>query len=545
MTTTNARAAALLLGALGLACGGDGAGDSTTAPSSSTASAPLNVVASTKIRVTLGADGRLVYYSDAKGDIVPDFSHAGYGGGGVRLPNVPIVITLTPVAGDDRANIQAALDAAGRLPADANGFRGAVLLKAGRYEVADSLLINRSGVVLRGEGQGADGTLIVATGAGTRNLIRVQGAGTRAEVAGTRQAITTPYVPVGERRFDVGNGAAFAAGDAVVVYHETNQDWIDAIGVDSCATRGGSYDRSDDDGLTCLQSPWTPSSVGYERTVTAVSGNTLTIDVPLVQALDATFGGGAIAKYTFAGRIRNCGVENLRGDSEYASATDTDHASYLVSLAAVDDAWVRDVTALHFVHGAVNPRAGARRVTVQDSTALDPVSGTGGGLAFHVDDGQLTLIQRCSSRQGRRDFVSGSAVPGPNVFLDTLAEQSFSDSGPLTRYATGTLYDNVTHHPQVRNVILGVEQRGNAGGGQGWAGAQQMFWNCVSDEHKVEQASPYFHNWSFGCRAPVQRAHPAGIGEYESFQAPLNPRSLYLKQLEDRLGAQAVQNIAR
>lgn len=40
-------------------------------------------------RVVRGADGRLEYPADAAGNRIPDFSHAGYRGGGVPLPPYP------------------------------------------------------------------------------------------------------------------------------------------------------------------------------------------------------------------------------------------------------------------------------------------------------------------------------------------------------------------------------------------------------------------------------------------------------------------------
>src|SRR5687767_13201695 len=42
-----------------------------------------------------GPDGRLVYKKDERGNQVPDFSYAGYLGGGVALPSVPVVQTLS------------------------------------------------------------------------------------------------------------------------------------------------------------------------------------------------------------------------------------------------------------------------------------------------------------------------------------------------------------------------------------------------------------------------------------------------------------------
>ena len=38
-----------------------------------------------------GTDGKLVYKTTPAGDRIMDFSHAGYLGGGVALPNVPVI----------------------------------------------------------------------------------------------------------------------------------------------------------------------------------------------------------------------------------------------------------------------------------------------------------------------------------------------------------------------------------------------------------------------------------------------------------------------
>src|SRR5262249_18790090 len=103
-----------------------------------------------------GDDGHLVYVPDAPGNTIPDFSGVGYLGGTVPLPDtpggahVPTRVTLHPEAGDATARIQAALDQVAALPLDANGFRGAVHLTAGTYDISDHIEIRASGVVLRG-----------------------------------------------------------------------------------------------------------------------------------------------------------------------------------------------------------------------------------------------------------------------------------------------------------------------------------------------------------------------------------------------------------
>jgi hypothetical protein len=39
--------------------------------------------------------------------------------------------------------------------------------------------------------------------------------------------------------------------------------------------------------------------------------------------------------------------------------------------------------------------------------------------------------------------VTGSRVSGPNVYYNSLAENSLAGDGPHQRWATGILYDNI------------------------------------------------------------------------------------------------------
>ena len=505
--------------------------------------AEVHVTAGASQRVYLGSDGKLVAAPYSNGDKVPDFSRAGYGGGGVALPTVPARRTVSPVSGDDGANIQSAIDAVSSLAPDADGFRGAVQLNPGTYEVSGSLRIGASGVVLRGAGDEAGGTLIRATGTSVRTVINVGGSGDRVEVSGTRRSISSSYVPVGARSFSVTDASGFRVGDDVVVVRTPNQEWIDAIGTDSCATKGTSYDTSDIDGQTCIsKTAWTPAArtIHYERRITAISGNQITVDSPMVEPLSSQFGGGAVYKYTFSGRISNVGVEDLRVESAYTSDTDEAHANWAVSVGDAEHAWVRDVTSRFFTQGTFHGVGGARHVTVQDSASLDHKSQITGGrrYPFSLDGASHVLIMRVYASTGRHDFVTGSNTPGPNVFLDSRAEQSYSEMGPHHRWGTGGLFDNVVHNSGNGSQIIGAYNRGNSGTGHGWSGAYQVFYNCLGDTHRVS-SPPYARNWSIGCRGPVRQ----GAGEYDAFGGPVGPWSLYLQQLKDRLGDQALRNI--
>jgi hypothetical protein len=68
-----------------------------------------------------GKDGKLVYKTTAAGDKIMDFSSAGYMGGGVALPDVPVKQIVKPTGGeDDTAAIQAAYNLAGGVNDAAN-----------------------------------------------------------------------------------------------------------------------------------------------------------------------------------------------------------------------------------------------------------------------------------------------------------------------------------------------------------------------------------------------------------------------------------------
>jgi len=56
-------------------------------------------------------------------------------------------------------------------------------------------------------------------------------------------------------------------------------------------------------------------AVHYERVVTAVDGNTLTLDAPIVDAIEARFGGASFYR-TDSKRISEVGIEDLRVEGD-------------------------------------------------------------------------------------------------------------------------------------------------------------------------------------------------------------------------------------
>lgn len=490
-----------------------------------------------------GADDKLVYQSyDSLGDTIPDFSNCGYMGGGVAIPDVPQRLTLhpDPSPSDDGARIQKAIDQVSAMPPDSNGFRGALLLTRGTYRIADSIRIAAGGVVLRGEGEGEDGTILVATGTKQRRLIQVEAAQGISLDSKSAQKITDPYVPVGSHSVTVADAHGFAVGDTIIVKRFGNARWIHELKMDEIiGNKSGTVQ-------------WTAFSIDSDRVVTAVAGNKITFDAPICCAIDPRWGGGEVLKYSDPGRITQIGVEYLRGISDFNSSVtevehgqrypaDENHALGLISFDNCKNGWARHIVALHFYHGVAIMDRGAKWITVQDSQSLDPVSIITGGRRYpFCIMGQLQLVQRCYSRNERHAFVvNGSHLAGPDVFLDCRSEQDWADSGPHQRWSTGTLWDDV-------HGVLHTQDREDMGTGHGYAGANDVYWNCTGSI--IIQQPPTAQNFAIGFvgqkdkPAFTQLHHPDGY--YESFGVHVTPMSLYLEQLRDRLGPQAVQNIS-
>ena len=116
--------------------------------------------------------GKLQYRSDDAGNRIMDYSWAGYQGGGVALPKVAPRITVSPSGGDDTTAIQTAIDTVSARQPDHRGFRGAVLLAPGSFNISATLRIATSGVVLTGSGSGPQRRAADLDSGGQRNPYR-------------------------------------------------------------------------------------------------------------------------------------------------------------------------------------------------------------------------------------------------------------------------------------------------------------------------------------------------------------------------------------
>lgn len=486
----------------------------------------LSLLLSTKISaqekwnsefIHINKNGSLQYIPDAKGNIIPDFSLVGYHHSQKNIPDIPVIKIVEPVEENAQQAIQSAINEMAIKVPSANGFRGTVLLKAGVYKIPGTIKITASGIVLRGEG---DATKLIATGKGQRNLISVSGTGSIKEVVGSRKKITDKYVQVGTKSFTINNVDGLKIGDRIIVFRPGTMKWIEDLKMNQI-----------EPGVNTKQ--WEPKEydMQFEREITAIDGNKIFIDNPVVMAMEEQYGGGEIYKYNFDGRISEVGIENLYCESEYNGNEDEDHGWVAVHFNNIENGWVRNVTSKYFGYSCVSLAQQSKNTTVTKCNSLQPKSQIIGGRRYSFNnDGQQNLFTECFASEGRHDYVTGAKVCGPNVFYNCKAEKANADIGPHHRWAMGTLYDNI-----ISDGEINCQDRGNWGTGHGWSGANQVFWNCAASKSAIQNPWVSAKNYVIGMQAIKYDGRLKGRPDanWEGLNKKgLMPSSLYLMQLQ-------------
>lgn len=503
-------------------------------------STALVASAQTSTWVFFGSDNQLHYKTDSQGNRIMDFSFAGYKGGGLALPVVPVAANVSPISGDNTAHIQAAIDSVSQLAPDANGFRGAVLLAAGSYDLSGTLNITTGGVILRGSGSGAGGTILNMTGT-PHLLLSVTGSGA-IQTSGSSASITDSFVPSGAMSFHVNDASGFSTGDAILVSRPVTQNWVHFMGMDTLVRNGAPQ--------TWLA---VGSSINTDRTISAISGNLITLDAPLTDSFDSSLlnpPGGSIIHSTFPGRISQVGVEHFSVVAPAQNSAISNPQYQALKMDAVIDGWAQDLV-IHDTDNTITIGGATKQITLDNITVTHSLAFTqAAGPADFSISGTKNLANKCAvqGNTGVWAFVTQATVTGPIVLLNCSADQR--GFAPHQRWATGLLADSC-QFPGGTTSTPGIaySNRGTSGSGQGWDAGWAVAWNVTSPDFLVQEP-PGANNWCIGCvGTETSAAQPGGNGTllpngvYDSLGTPVTPSSLYLEQLRERLGNQTLVNI--
>ncbi|OLE74140.1 MAG: hypothetical protein AUG74_03800, partial [Bacteroidetes bacterium 13_1_20CM_4_60_6] len=434
-----------------------------------------------------GTDHRLHYAQDARGNRIMDFSYAGYQGGGVRLPTLPAILVVSPSGADDTANIQAAIDQVSARTPDSRGFRGAVLLNPQTYNVSSTLNIAASGVVLRGS---TSGRTIVNMIGPPFLFLRISGSGTW-QTIGAAAAITDGYVPSGTKSFNVNDASIFSVGDTILIRRPVTAAWIHFMGMDTLVRNGQPQ--------TWISAG---STITTDRTIAAINGNQITLDVPLTDSFDSQFlnpPGASVVKYAFPGRISQVGAENLTVAAHPVNVDISQPQFTGLSVSAAINVWARDITFID-TQNTTTVSGNVKQMTLDGVKVQHTVVHSGDGPADFALSGTQILANNCSvtGRGNTWAAVTQSRVTGPVVLLNFFADDRGFD--PHQRWATGLLCDNCNFPNSHTSDKAGVaySNRGILGSGQGWDAGWGVAWNTSATTFLIQQP-PGANNFCIGC----------------------------------------------
>jgi len=465
-----------------------------------------------------------------------DYSSVGYRSGqDIPAPSViPNKITVKPSGGDDTKSIQDAIAKVSALPLDNNGFRGAVLLAPGTFNV-DALKLSTSGVILRGSGLDATkGTTIKVKGSSTSVSVY----GSKSPKFGKKYPLTKTYVPFGGNTLPLKSTSGLKVGDSIYIFTTVTAKFVHLLGMDK---------------LVRHNAPQTWIAVGSvittDRIITSIDNDTITLDAGYPDSIrpelfDSDEDVPYVSTYVWEDRIENVGVENLRAIHPATKATNTDQ---FLTIGKAQNCWVRDLYLQDFGTGVVTTQGDAKWVTVQrlnihytytdDTIAAPPqILSMLGTQILHRDTnitggGKYWPMSSGSTR-----------ARGPTVHYNVnIVSGSGAKVVPHMRWSTGILYDNIVNP----KGVVGITYRDTMGSGHGWTMGWGVIWNCEAAILSVQNPSNMFngsapvlyHNWLVGGRGKNDPGYKSKslMGTYDHVGTTVAPQSLYVAQLKDKL----------
>jgi len=492
-----------------------------------------------------------------------DFSYAGYRARQAEPPfRVDRVIDVTAAPyyadktgiSDVTAVLQRAIDDAG-----AQSGGAVVFLPAGTYKVAppsgknQALLLNKSNVVLRGQGPTETFIYNAATDMRARSVIRVSPQ--NSSVSWTPSSATSTQVTANlgvlATRIPVASVSGFSAGQ-----------WI-VIRTDLTAALSQEFN---------MESTWTSlPGVTFYRQITAVdsAAKTLTVDIPLRLGMKTRDNARV---YKVAAHLSEVGIENLaigmrENTTPGTGGTDFGnpgtgayqmHDSSALTMNHTVDGWVINVKSyrppsntrdIHLLSNGIDLLF-TRNITVDSCELNKPqYKGEGGNGYLYSIRGSDNLFKDSVAFGGRHNFNFRSMQATGNVLFNDRASNGDLVSDFHMHLSAANLMDNLTLHQE---KFEAADRSPYGTTSHGVTTTQSVFWNTNGSQYRsgttsIIRSQQYGQGYVIGVRgsatgvdlSTTTKTSPADFAETASSGAQLSPQSLYVDQIQRRLGSTA------
>jgi hypothetical protein len=455
-------------------------------------------------------------------------------------------------ASDVTAILQQAINDAGAVSGG-----GVVLLPAGTYRVSPpsgkryALRLNRSNVVLRGQGPTATFLYNAATNMRQKSVILVspQESSLTWTSGATSTVSATADLPALTTRIPVTSVTGFSVGDWVVVRSDV--------------TTALSQELNMGTEWTSLSGP-----TAYRKVVAVDSvAKTLTVDIPLRMGLKTR---DTARVYKVPAHLSEVGVENLaigmqENSTPGTGETDHDipgtgayemHDSFAIQVNHVVDGWIVNVSSyrppsntrdLHLLSNGIDLLY-SRNITVDACELGKPQyrGGGGNGYLFSIR-GSDNLIKDSAAYQGRHNFNFRSMQATGNVLFTNRASDGTLVSDFHMHLSAANLMDNLTLYQE---KFEAADRSPYGTTSHGVTTTQSVFWNTHGAKYRsgttaILRSQQYGDGYVIGVRGGATgveltntaKTAPTDFAETALSGEELAPQSLYVDQLQRRLGS--------
>ena len=444
---------------------------------------------------------------------LPDFSYAGYRAGEHEIPDAAVAVDVRDhgaVGDGETDDTEAFRSALAALPDEG----GVVLVPAGTWRLEQVLTIDRSGVVIRGEGEGTT-TLLLPNSLeevlGEAEQWSWNGGFVWAEPSSRGEALTAVSAAVrGETTLVVDDASSLSSGQLVEI----------RLMDDEAGTLGLHLHAEQNEAGTC---DWQASlTFSWPVRIASVEGSEVTLQQPL--RLDAR-DDWTPTLYALPA-LEGLGIEDLTfsfPDVDYAGHLDEPGYNAIFFVGGVADSWIRRVTFHNADNGVLLDQL-TKHVTVEDVT----FTGRGGHHGFNVAyaaDGLATRIHYASD------------------YFHALTVDHRASGNVFSHVSSDDLELELDHHRDspLENLFTAFSADTNLVNGGSWCagdpgGARSTLWNLASPT-----IPPYWKDNQVNVVGLIDGEESlTDDAEWIEHVEDLRPRNLHLAQRALRLGLEYV-----